>query len=300
MAHRSLPLIQSSAVLMTLNSLGTVVRMALALTSSRWARNSSVLGYLPMLHAPARNGPAPVTALRVPEELARRICHIVLPCFGLLRLPVMVALFVCSTSPSWREWCAPQRAPLAAAWVARPHPHRSVHLCGHSGARVARGRQPWSRAGIGPSRAGLARAGLLWFHTVPLPHAIRRPGICGRPDRGQLFEFPLGPRRESRLFLTDTCALRSVVTFSQVHIEPRANVCRGHPGGDVHIHHPAGGRCVVLPATRGCLATRHGHLLNAGRHHRPPHAGADAPPRCAAAVHRCSCAARAARSGSTR
>jgi hypothetical protein len=105
LAHRALPLIQSCAVLMTLNSLGTVVRMALALSSPRWARNSSVLGYLPMLHSISRDGPAPVTALRVPEDVARRICHLVLPCFALVRLPMMFSLFVSSTSPSRREWC---------------------------------------------------------------------------------------------------------------------------------------------------------------------------------------------------
>ena len=117
LAHRALPLIQSCAVLMTLNSLGTAVRMTLALSSPRWARNSSVLGYLPMLHSVSRDGPAPIIALRVSEDVARRICHIVLPFFGLLRLPLMIALFVCSTSPSWREWCAQLGA-------LRPHSRR--------------------------------------------------------------------------------------------------------------------------------------------------------------------------------
>ena len=204
MAHRSLPLIQSSAVLMTLNSLGTAVRMALALTSSRWARNSSVLGYLPMLHATSPSGPAPVTALRVPEEVARRICHIVLPFFGLLRLPVMVALFVCSTSPSWREWCAPHGPLDAAACATRPHRHRSAQLRGSSGAGLARGPQPWSRSGSACCVRVFAPAvrDSLWFHSIPLVHATSSPGLCARFGRGRVFVTALRARREFRL----TCA----------------------------------------------------------------------------------------------
>ena len=150
LAHRALPLIQSCAVLMTLNSLGTVVRMALALSSPRWARNSSVLGYLPMLHSVSRAGPAPVTALRVPEEVARRICHLVLPCFALVRLPMMIALFVWSTSPSKREWCVRLRCAMAPHPPrARPRPLSAASgVVGQFRRTTARPlREPWSRAG---------------------------------------------------------------------------------------------------------------------------------------------------------
>ena len=185
MAHRSLPLIQSSAVLMTLNSLGTAVRMALALTSSRWARNSSVLGYLPMLHATSPNGPAPVTALRVSEEVARRICHIVLPFFGLLRLPVMVALFVCSTSPSWREWCVP-REPLSQL-RARPGPKEiAPSVCTVVAARGWR-----ADASCGAVRAMLVACGSLApsvgapYGSIPSHWSLRlAASVCTRASDG--------------------------------------------------------------------------------------------------------------------
>ena len=106
LAWRSLPLVQTVAVLLTLNALGTSFRMALALSSPRWARASSSLGSVPVLH-PLRGLPGePMSALRVPEEDALALCRMLLPPFALLRFPTSLALFVVSTSPQWREWCA--------------------------------------------------------------------------------------------------------------------------------------------------------------------------------------------------
>jgi hypothetical protein len=176
LAHRALPLIQSCAVLMTLNSLGTVVRMALALSSPRWARNSSVLGYLPMLHSISRDGPAPVTALRVPEDVARRICHLVLPCFALVRLPMMFSLFVSSTSPSRREWCV--RGPRRPTRLVRSR-RASLPPPASLGSPCRRGRALGPRRGaeravvdssLGPWEPS---AGRFWVPCVPQRRASR-------------------------------------------------------------------------------------------------------------------------------
>ncbi len=106
LAFRTLPFVQSIAVLLTLNVLGTTFRMGLALSSPRWARSSSSLGSVPMLHSILRAGPPPVSALRVPEDVALRICRAMMVPFGLMRFPTALSLFVLSTSPARREWCA--------------------------------------------------------------------------------------------------------------------------------------------------------------------------------------------------
>jgi len=194
LAHRALPLIQSSAVLLTLTSLGTSVRMALALTSPRWARTSSALGYLPMLHSVSRNGPPPIAAQQLAanaEAVARSIIRLVLPLFALVRLPVMLALFVCSTSPSWREWCVP-----AAHCYAAPRPRAA--LLGVFATRPRLG-QPWRRAARAlrpPSSAAQCSLLRLWH-----AGALRFP----TPKHSS----PASPAREARPRVPCRCTGRS-------------------------------------------------------------------------------------------
>jgi hypothetical protein len=157
LAYRSLPVVQTSGVLLTLNALGTAFRMGLALSSPRWSRSDSSLGSVPMLHSMARGGPPPVSALLVPPETALTICRALFPAFAFLRFPVVLALFWLSTSPSRRPWCAASAFPLGAVHASRVPHARRVRRAVRAARRAARPAAA-HRTAFGVRRARQARA----------------------------------------------------------------------------------------------------------------------------------------------
>ena len=107
LAVQALPLVQTSAVLMTLNSLGSAVRVGLVLLGPRFARVKSSLSALPLLYALPSTGLPPLLPSDVLEDALRSMAALVLPAMVLVRLPYHLAFFYVTTTPSWRDWYAP-------------------------------------------------------------------------------------------------------------------------------------------------------------------------------------------------
>ena len=103
LALRGLPVVQTSLLLMVLNSLGTAVRLGLPLLDARFARvRSRGLAALPVLHS--LDGQPPLLPSDLPEEVLRRFAALLFPAIACVRLPAHVAAFYVTTSPAWRPW----------------------------------------------------------------------------------------------------------------------------------------------------------------------------------------------------
>jgi hypothetical protein len=103
LALRGLPMVQTSLLLLVLNSLGTAVRLGLPLLDARFARvRSRGLAALPVLHS--LDGHPPLLPSDLPDDVLWRFAALLFPAIAAVRLPTHVAAFYVTTSPAWRPW----------------------------------------------------------------------------------------------------------------------------------------------------------------------------------------------------
>ena len=151
-AVQALALVQTSAVLMSLNSLGSAVRVGLVLLGPRFARVKSSLSALPLLYALPSTGLPPLLPNDVPDAALRSMAALVLPAMVLVRLPCHLAFFYVTTTPSWRDWYAPS----FGLWLSERY---SSFLIPHTGTSPATSDygpllswlRPWSGCTLRPS-----------------------------------------------------------------------------------------------------------------------------------------------------